>query len=94
MKLLGMILLIVPPLLYKEIFDTITQIGGIKEELLVHAIGVLVILFWIQFANFVTYRLYDYFVISFQMNIQEWLNNTFLQKLQGHSFQFFTNNFT
>ncbi len=94
MKLLGMILLIVPPLFYKEIFDTITQIGGIKEELLVHAIGVLVILFWIQFANFVTYRLYDYFVISFQMNIQEWLNNTFLQKLQGHSFQFFTNNFT
>lgn len=94
MKLLGTILLIVPPLFYKEIFDTITQVGGIKEELLAHAIGVLFILFWIQFANFVTYRLYDYFVISFEMNIQEWLNNAFLHKLQRHSFQFFTDNFT
>lgn len=89
-----MILHVVPPLFYREIFDTITQVGGVKEELLAHAIGILFILFWVQLVNFVAYRVYDYFVISFEMNIQEWLNNAFLHKLQRHSFQFFTDNFT
>lgn len=28
------------------------------------------------------------------MDMQEWLNNTFLKYLQGHSFQFFSDNFT
>lgn len=93
-KVLGMILHVVPPLFYREIFDTITQVGGVKEELLAHAIGILFILFWVQLVNFVAYRVYDYFVISFEMNIQEWLNNAFLHKLQRHSFQFFTDNFT
>ncbi|HOG15078.1 MAG TPA: ABC transporter ATP-binding protein [Candidatus Absconditabacterales bacterium] len=84
---------IVPPLFYKKIFDIISQSGITSTELSAHAISILVVLFGIQMGSFVAYRIYDFFTITFQMDVQERLNNKFLKKIQKQSFQFFTDNF-
>lgn len=93
-RIISTALMVVPPMFYKQIFDILSQSGIGTSELVSHAISVLLIVLWIQLGSWITHRIYDYFSITFEMDIQEWLNNTFLKQLQGHSFQFFTNNFT
>ncbi len=65
---------------------------GIASELMLNALGVLLIILWIKLASFFIFRAYDYFGITMEMNIQEWLNNYFLKKLQYHSYSFFSEN--
>lgn len=65
---------------------------GVASELMLNALGVLLIILWIKLVTFFIFRVYDYFGITMEMNIQEWLNNYFLKKLQYHSYSFFSEN--
>lgn len=91
-RLCATISVLVPPIFYKEIIDILSSSTGITNELSLNAIGVLMIILWIKIASFVVYRLYDFWAIALEMNIQEWINNFFLQKLQYHSYKFFSEN--
>lgn len=91
-RLCATISVLVPPIFYKEIIDILSSSTGITNELSLNAIGVLMIILWIKIASFIVYRLYDFWAIALEMNIQEWINNFFLQKLQYHSYKFFSEN--
>ena len=91
-RLCATISVLVPPIFYKEIIDILSSSTGISNELSLNAIGVLMIILWIKIASFIVYRLYDFWAIALEMNIQEWINNFFLQKLQYHSYKFFSEN--
>ena len=91
-RLCATISVLVPPIFYKEIIDILSSSTGITNELSLNAIGVLRIILWIKIASFIVYRLYDFWAIALEMNIQEWINNFFLQKLQYHSYKFFSEN--
>ena len=91
-RLSATISVLVPPIFYKEIIDILSSSTGITNELSLNAIGVLMIILWIKIASFIVYRLYDFWAIALEMNIQEWINNFFLQKLQYHSYKFFSEN--
>ena len=91
-RLCATISILVPPIFYKEIIDILSSSTGITNELSLNAIGVLMIILWIKIASFIVYRLYDFWAIALEMNIQEWINNFFLQKLQYHSYKFFSEN--
>lgn len=91
-RLCATISVLVPPIFYKEIIDILSSSTGIYNELSLNAIGVLMIILWIKIASFIVYRLYDFWAIALEMNIQEWINNFFLQKLQYHSYKFFSEN--
>lgn len=91
-RLCATISVLVPPIFYKEIIDILSSSTGTTNELSLNAIGVLMIILWIKIASFIVYRLYDFWAIALEMNIQEWINNFFLQKLQYHSYKFFSEN--
>ena len=91
-RLCATISVLVPAIFYKEIIDILSSSTGITNELSLNAIGVLMIILWIKIASFIVYRLYDFWAIALEMNIQEWINNSFLQKLQYHSYKFFSEN--
>ena len=91
-RLCATISVLVPPIFYKEVIDILSSSTGISNELSLNAIGVLMIILWIKIASFIVYRLYDFWAIALEMNIQEWINNFFLQKLQYHSYKFFSEN--
>ena len=91
-RLCATISVLVPPIFYKEIIDILSSSTEITNELSLNAIGVLMIILWIKIASFIVYRLYDFWAIALEMNIQEWINNFFLQKLQYHSYKFFSEN--
>ena len=91
-RICATISVLIPPIFYKEIIDILSSSTGITNELSLNAIGVLMIILWIKIASFIVYRLYDFWAIALEMNIQEWINNFFLQKLQYHSYKFFSEN--
>lgn len=91
-RLCATISVLVPPIFYKEIIDILSSSTGITNELSLNAIGVLMIILWIKIASFIVYRLYDFWAIALEMNIQERIDNFFLQKLQYHSYKFFSEN--
>lgn len=91
-RLWGTSVLMIPPLFYKEIIDILSSTTGIQEELMLNAIWVLMMILWIKLGNFLVFRAYDFLGITLEMNIQEWLNNYFLKKLQYHSYSFFSEN--
>ena len=91
-RLCATISVLVPPIFYKEIIDILSSSTGITNELSLNAIGVLMIILWIKIASFIVYRLYDFWAIALEMNIQERINNFFLHKLQYHSYKFFSEN--
>ena len=91
-RLLSTIILLLPPLYYKEIIDLLSSTTGIQEELMLNAIWVLMTILRIKLGGFLIFRCYDFFGISLEMNIQERLNNFFLKKLQYHSYRFFSEN--
>jgi ATP-binding cassette subfamily B protein len=91
-RLLWTLVSLAPPLFYKEIIDILSSTTGIQGELMLNALWVLLIILWIKVGAFIVFRGYDFFGITLEMNIQEWLNNAFLKKLQYHSYKFFTEN--
>ena len=91
-RICATISVLIPPIFYKEIIDILSSSTEITNELSLNAIGVLMIILWIKIASFIVYRLYDFWAIALEMNIQEWINNFFLQKLQYHSYKFFSEN--
>lgn len=91
-RICATISVLIPPIFYKEIIDILSSSTGITNELSLNAIGVLMIILWIKIASFIVYRLYDFWAIALEMHIQEWINNFFLQKLQYHSYKFFSEN--
>ena len=91
-RLLSTIILLLPPLYYKEIIDLLSSTTGIQEELMLNTIWVLMTILRIKLGGFLIFRCYDFFGISLEMNIQERLNNFFLKKLQYHSYRFFSEN--
>jgi len=82
---------VIIPLLYKEIIDVVTvvSINGARQivELLIYlALSIIVVT--------IGYRVGDYFIIRFQSTAIKKLNDYALQKLDKHSYTFFSNSFT
>ena len=87
------ILDLLPAIYYKDIInllsDTVTS-----NEIATHALAVLMYIFWIKLVSAIIRRIFDYFFIRFEMDINEHLYNRFFSYFQNHSFQFFSDNFT
>jgi ATP-binding cassette subfamily B protein len=79
------------PFIFKTIIDTVSNPPANASEVLLDLLIYLVFLFILMNIFF---RLGDYFMIRFESKILEDLSNYSLKKLQNHSYNFFTNNFT
>ena len=84
----------VPALYYKDIINLLSKTQVATSEIAQHGISILFIILWIKLVQFIFYRVYDYIIITFEMNIQEKLYNQIFSYLHQHSFQFFANNFS
>lgn len=68
---------------------------GVKSELAQQGIGLLIIIMAIKLTNnALIFRLYDYAVITLEMQIQEYLYNQLFHYIHGHSVGFFAENFS
>ena len=83
-----------PALYYKDIINILSKTQVATSEIAQHGISILLIILWIKLVQFIFYRVYDYIIITFEMNIQEKLYNQIFSYLHQHSFQFFANNFS
>ena len=84
----------VPTLYYKDIINILSKTQVATSEIAQHGLSILLIILWIKLVQFIFYRVYDYIIITFEMNIQEKLYNQIFSYLHQHSFQFFANNFS
>lgn len=84
----------VPALYYKDIINILSKTQVATSEITQHGISILLIILWIKLVQFIFHRVYDYIIITFEMNIQEKLYNQIFSYLHQHSFQFFANNFS
>ena len=82
-----------PALYYKDIINILSKTQVATSEIAQHGLSILFIILWIKLIQFIFYRVYDYIIITFEMNIQEKLYNQIFSYLHQHSFQFFANNF-
>lgn len=83
---------IIKPLIYKNIIDTISasgMIGDTRETLL----WLVIYLGIVTLSYLIMIRIGEYAMTFSQNNIMRELNNYSLEKLSGHSYEFFTNNF-
>ena len=83
-----------PALYYKDIINILSKTQVATGEIAQHGLSILLIILWIKLVQFIFYRVYDYIIITFEMNIQEKLYNQIFSYLHQHSFQFFANNFS
>ena len=83
-----------PALYYKDIINLLSKTQVATSEIAQHGLSILLIILWIKLVQFIFYRVYDYIIITFEMNIQEKLYNQIFSYLHQHSFQFFANNFS
>jgi ABC-type bacteriocin/lantibiotic exporter with double-glycine peptidase domain len=82
-----------PALYYRDIINLLS--GAVaNSEIASHAIAILMYILWIHLINMVLHRVMDYFLVTFEMDIQEHLYNKLFDYLQKHSFQFFSDNLT
>lgn len=83
---------IIKPLIYKNIIDAISASGtaGDTREILIRMIFYLGI---VTLSYLIMMRIGEYAMTFSQNNIMRELNNYSLEKLSGHSYEFFTNNF-
>lgn len=83
---------IIKPLIYKNIIDAISVSGtaGDTREILIRMIFYLGI---VTLSYLIMMRIGEYAMTFSQNNIMRELNNYSLEKLSGHSYEFFTNNF-
>ena len=83
---------IIKPLIYKNIIDAISASGtaGDTREILIQLIIYLVV---VILSYLIMMRIGEYAMTFSQNNIMRELSNYSLEKLSGHSYEFFTNNF-
>lgn len=87
------ILELLPALYYRDIINLLSNTLA-TPEIATQGIAILMYILWIKLVTSVLMRVYDYFFITFEMDIQEHLYNKLFSYLQNHSFQFFSDNFT
>ncbi|GHV25765.1 hypothetical protein FACS1894176_05120 [Bacteroidia bacterium] len=84
---------LLPAIFYKDIINVLSSTIA-SSEIAAHALAILMYLFWVKFIHAVIMRVFDYFMITMDMDINENLYNEFFSYFQNHSFQFFSDNFT
>jgi ATP-binding cassette subfamily B protein len=92
-RIITIILGILPALYYKDIIDFLST-NLATSETASHAIGILMIIFWMKLTSAILMRVMDYFFINFETRMNEDLYIMIWQYMQKHSFQFFSDNFT
>jgi ABC-type multidrug transport system fused ATPase/permease subunit len=93
LRIITVILHLFPALYYRDIINLLSS-SVASNEIASHAIAILMYIFWIKLVSAICHRLMDYFLVTFEMDIQEDLYNRLFEYLQKHSFQFFSDNFT
>lgn len=93
-RAISIVLSLVPAIYYGEMMTMLAQLG-VKSELAQQGIGLLIIIMTIKLTNnALIYRIYDYGMISLEMQIQEYLYNHLFHYIHGHSVSFFAENFS
>lgn len=90
--ILGSVLNVLPPLFYKQFFDTIVaaQVPGEHASELVRIIGYI---FLLHSGAWVCWRIATFTASYFQVRVMVALSNTSFAYVHKHSFSFFQNNF-
>ncbi|MDR3168665.1 MAG: hypothetical protein LBU27_02710 [Candidatus Peribacteria bacterium] len=84
---------LIPALYYRDIINLLSS-SVASSEIASHAIAILMYILWIKLISAIGHRFMDYFLVKFEMDMQEDLYNKLFEYLQKHSFQFFSDNFT
>ena len=84
---------IATPYLYKRFFDAITA-GGDKVLIAHEVLNILLIIFALNFINWVCYRVAEFSNAKFQTRGMLYLREKAFDYLIEHSYSFFSNNFT
>jgi len=92
-RVIAIVLRVLPALYYKDIINLLSD-SVISSEVASHAIAILMYVFWIKLSDSIFNRIMDFFLVKFEMDMQEHLYNKLFDYIQRHSFQFFTDNFT
>ncbi|MDR0282277.1 MAG: hypothetical protein LBI53_02945 [Candidatus Peribacteria bacterium] len=92
-RIITIVLGVIPALYYKAIIEFLAD-NLATNETASHAIGILMIILRIKLTRDILMRFMDYFLINFEMDINEHLYVTIWNYIQKHSFQFFSDHFT
>jgi ATP-binding cassette subfamily B protein len=92
-RIIVIVLDVFPALYYKDIINLLSTVTA-SNEIAANGIAILMYILWIKLVAGTLMRVFDYFFIAFEMDMQEDLYNRIFDYLQNHSFQFFSNNFT
>ncbi|MDR2416162.1 MAG: hypothetical protein LBD75_06250 [Candidatus Peribacteria bacterium] len=92
-RIVSIFLDVLPALYYRDIINLLSN-TIVSNEIASHAIAILAYVFRINLINAILHRILDYFLVTFEMDMQEHLYNKLFECLQKHSFQFFSDNFT
>jgi ABC-type multidrug transport system fused ATPase/permease subunit len=92
-RITGIFLGVLPALCYRDIINLLSNAVA-NNEIASHAIAILAYVFRIKLVNTILNRVMDYFLVNFEMDMQEHLYNKLFAYLQKHSFQFFSDNLT
>ncbi|MDR0860457.1 MAG: ABC transporter ATP-binding protein/permease [Candidatus Peribacteria bacterium] len=84
---------LLPAVFYKDIINVLSNTVA-SSEIAAHALAILMYLFWVKLIQAIIMRVFDYFMVTMEMDINENLYNEFFSYFQNHSFQFFSDNFT
>ena len=81
------------PFIYKQVIDTLVS-GNLKEVILQQAMTLGITLCLAVVLQNVGYRAGDYMLTIFESKIMKELHDSTFKRLLGHSYHFFTNNFS
>jgi ABC-type multidrug transport system fused ATPase/permease subunit len=93
LRIICIVLDLLPAIFYKDIIDLISNVTA-SSEIVAHALTIVMYVFWVKLVDAIVMRVFDYFMVNLEMNINEDLYNKFFLYIQQHSFQFFSDNFT
>lgn len=95
LRILIPIVSLLPATYYKELIDLISNFTGQDKNSLIPALmSIVLIIAGIKFLQVVLYRLSEFFLIKMSTEIMQKIYQDSFSYLQGHSYQFFVNNFT
>ncbi|MDR0368991.1 MAG: hypothetical protein LBH96_00150 [Candidatus Peribacteria bacterium] len=72
---------LLPALYYKDIINLLSTTIA-SNEIALHGIAILMYILWIKVIAAILIRVYDYFFITFEMDIQEHLYNKLFSYIQ------------
>ena len=91
-RIITIVLSVFPALYYKDLIEFLSD-NLASGEAASHAIGILMIIMWINITHMVCMRVMDIFLINFEMDIMEHLYTKIWGYIQKHSVQFFADSF-